>query len=358
MYLIDSNFTTIDTFYLSDDEDIHKIQKFEESDSDIFVSVSDNKIYQFNNDFSEYRTITFPYQARVIGRGDFLMDGSNVFLISTSNEKILLVDKDFSPLAQFDGDRHLKPYFDKQDNQYKFLTSSTKGSFIGVLNKTPWYTIFLRYPIQTQYVLLFILLSTLTYILFLIRKNRIISFQKKTILETQEKLIEAEKYINTKNIAGSFAHEIRNALFPAKAWLSKISVSDSDSGNVQNIRQTNQSIDKAVQMTDLILEFSKLQKPKDPVPCNLKQIISKVIDINHQIVSTQNILFELNIEESIVVIGDERHLGIIFNNLLLNSCDTLTEKEEKRIISINAVKNSKKIEITFSDNGSGIDPTS
>jgi purine-cytosine permease-like protein len=99
--------------------------------------------------------------------------------------------------------------------------------------KNPWNLVFFRKPwlaFLAAFLPMMLIVAFVAFYSYRMRsKNRIISVARdkldtalRELKMAQDKLLAAEKFRQAKDIAGGFAHEIRNALFPARASLSRL----------------------------------------------------------------------------------------------------------------------------------------
>ncbi|MBD3219087.1 MAG: GHKL domain-containing protein, partial [candidate division Zixibacteria bacterium] len=193
-----------------------------------------------------------------------------------------------------------------------------------------------------------------------------ISIQKTELEETHQKLKEAqviilaqEKYRQARDIAGGFAHEIRNALSPARNALSKLTSNDitiaKDVSRVQKLtRFTDSAIERAIKMTKAISQYTKIEEMRQPGEVILLKVIDKAIEINYHRIEDQNIRINTAIDDACKVLGNEEQLLIVFNNLLINSLDALTGTAQPSIL-VKSHTNEQYEVVEFRDNGSGID---
>lgn len=176
--------------------------------------------------------------------------------------------------------------------------------------------------------------------------------------EAQEIIIQQERYKQAKDIAGGFAHEIRNSLLPVEtaiALLGRIdpSAPEASAKLERYSRNIGSAVSRAVELTHLISEYSHLEAQKQPEPVNLRQTLEDVIESNRIRVEQQGVTIDMDIPVDTVVVSSRSHLGIVFNNLLLNALDALTNRPEPRIIVTSGYE-SGMVTLRFSDNGCGI----
>ena len=178
--------------------------------------------------------------------------------------------------------------------------------------------------------------------------------------EVEEKLrkSEEEKYQNTRQIAGGVAHEIYNALFPATSSLDKLKsrIFQTDPEEIKRneklISLMEAALDRALKMTELVTQYSKLEAQKDKEVINLEDFISNLINENPSIIN-HNVTLIKDIDSKAQLHINKNHLFSLLNNLINNAVDALEEIDNKEIeIKVKQINNQVKIEI--SDNGPGI----
>ncbi len=176
--------------------------------------------------------------------------------------------------------------------------------------------------------------------------------------EMQYKLIEAEKYKQAKDIAGGFAHEIRNALFPVDGSLNKLfKLNNQEQYDKEKLEKyynrIKSSTNRAITMTELISQYTKLDSAYLPEVVNITNIINEVIDTNQTRIDEQHVEIKIESDSDHIIESNNQQLFIVLNNLLLNSLDALTNRDNCLIfIKLWADRNS--LHLSFEDNGVGI----
>ncbi|MBD3258199.1 GHKL domain-containing protein [candidate division GN15 bacterium] len=178
--------------------------------------------------------------------------------------------------------------------------------------------------------------------------------------EAQDQLVAAEKFRQAKDIAGGFAHEIRNALMPAKVALLKQSqaweaVATDPQRARQRQLQTREAIDRALALTGTIQDYTRLGSHSDRETVDLLRVIEEVADVNRKRIAEQGIRLQVDCPEEATVMSRRQDLFAIVNNLLLNSMDALMDSAEPTV-SITVRVTNETVDMTFADNGMGIAP--
>ncbi len=180
--------------------------------------------------------------------------------------------------------------------------------------------------------------------------ERIIIFQDLTEI----KKLEREKELNKKLIAlgemsAQLAHEIRNPL------TSIITASEllKEPGANQNLL-VEKIIEGAERLNRLISEFLSFTRitgvKKEKI--NLSPLLTEITERFKW--QYPNIRFELDIPDELLVLGESGLLNSVFENIIQNSVEALSERDEK-LIKIMAQKSPEHVIISISDTGEGMD---
>jgi len=167
-----------------------------------------------------------------------------------------------------------------------------------------------------------------------------------------------EKYEQAKRIAGIFAHEIRNALFPAAAALNRIkSKSSLNPDTVESLKKyaaiAERAIANAADATRLISLHNKLDTEVIPESVNLAEVIDKVLTNNQMQISEGKIKVTVDGLSDVWIRSNPGQLVLAINNLLLNSIYAITGRTDPTI-NIEWSQGDHQVILTFSDNGHGI----
>ncbi|MEW6051339.1 MAG: HAMP domain-containing sensor histidine kinase [Candidatus Zixiibacteriota bacterium] len=194
---------------------------------------------------------------------------------------------------------------------------------------------------------------------------RLITQQKEELERTHQALkaaqatiVAQEKYRQARDIAGGFAHEIRNALFPAEAALYKMlakkapTVPDSMQSD-RFARTAVEAVARAIGVTELISQYTKLDTEAALETVDLCKVVAEVFQANHMRIQEQQVAIEMPGDGGPWVQSNHRQLYMVFNNLVLNSLDALTECPDPRIV-IEAKHEAGQVLVSVTDNGCGI----
>lgn len=345
-------------------------------DNAFFMTLSDKRLLAFDAHFNILKKCKFYACNGKIAYGDFLNNGYNQILTAFDG-KLWLLDDDFEVLAQYGASEFKNMTFDvfKPDPRYSLnniilSTGEYSINYVMRLEKTVWYTVFSRKPwlaFLAAFVPLSIIILVTWYILAVFRQKNILIKKQHDQLnvalvelkETQDKLIAAEKYRQAKDIAGGFAHEIRNALFPAKSalnYLKQLKKTTVVNSNMvyKYAKITDQAIAKAVNITRLISQYTRLDDGYKPEPVDIMRIVEELKHNYEAVLQENDIKLIINNNTAPVQVTSNREqLYLVLNNLILNSLDALTNRPEPSIF-ISIEEDNDFLVLTFKDNGCGI----
>ena len=180
--------------------------------------------------------------------------------------------------------------------------------------------------------------------------------------ELEVRRVNREKITQARQMAGGFAHEIRNALFPARGSVDKMrEMLDRTKVDLVGLRKypslADQSLTRALDITSLILQYTKLDSERLPEAVNLGTVVENVLKDNMQRIQAQGVDVRRNASPKVSVLSNARQLYMVINNLMINSLDALDETVAPSItISWDFSRDAAELE--FSDNGCGIPPAS
>jgi PAS domain S-box-containing protein len=167
-----------------------------------------------------------------------------------------------------------------------------------------------------------------------------------------------ERYDQVKQIAGGVAHEIYNALFPAVSTLDKLSRrlrpnnGDQEVRNLKLVRLAETSVERAIEMTELVAQFSRLDSHKDIEHVNLRKLFDEIIKDRVKI-SELKTKVQMDVDTGSRVRMNRVHAYSLFSNIINNAVDAM-EDVENRALSIRADKNGDFVTVRISDSGAGI----
>lgn len=228
--------------------------------------------------------------------------------------------------------------------------------------------IYVRHQLTILTILSGLIVGTIVFLLFWLRtrSNLATIAQQKAELErthaelrdAQQKLLAAEKFRQARDIAGGFAHEIRNALFPADALLDKLikSIKTGRPAHPDIIRRTRQAVQRGIGITKLILSYTHLEKEvRLDETTDLSDIVHEVAQANRSAIEHKQVRLELSVPDGLTISIGRQHAFMVFDNLMRNSLDALAQTTGPTITVTARAGNGITI-VSFTDNGPGIPP--
>jgi len=198
------------------------------------------------------------------------------------------------------------------------------------------------------------------------RNLALISDQKRELEAThrklrkaQAKIVAQEKFHQARDIAGGFAHEIRNALSPARNGLTKLLRLDSDQLNPERVdklgKLSYKAVARAVDITRMISQYTRLEEIKAPEAVNMRAIIDEVGHAYSEILAEKNIRLDISRENIPPVRGNTEQFRIVIENLITNAIDAVADVDNPEI-AVRWRREDRGVVIEVSDNGAGMPP--
>jgi signal transduction histidine kinase len=222
--------------------------------------------------------------------------------------------------------------------------------------------------------------------------------------KAHSRIVQLEKETTEKQMAGGFAHEIRNSLVAAKMVMKHILFPDHSRVDAHSLALRNserllelfklakaerdpeavrqmagivkqihndeksmdslshkalQSIERSLEVTTTILDYSKLAAaPTEDTPIDLSDLFKQLIDDRRQELEERSIAVEQEFDSGVFVRGTAGHYHSIFNNLVLNAVDALIDEgrmdKSPRRLRITAKAAEGAVLVAIWDNGVGI----
>jgi two-component system, NtrC family, nitrogen regulation sensor histidine kinase NtrY len=175
-----------------------------------------------------------------------------------------------------------------------------------------------------------------------------------TLSESKKELERTQRERAWREIAQQVAHEIKNPLTPMKLTLQQLErLPADDPKRIEKFQKAVASILSQVDTLDGVASsFSAFATMPEPVmrETELMSLLKKVITLHKQ---SATIDFTAE-SEQVFIQADEQLLSRIFSNLLLNS---IQASHPERVISIQVkvVRKDKFIQVSITDNGTGVE---
>lgn len=149
------------------------------------------------------------------------------------------------------------------------------------------------------------------------------------------------------------AHEVKNPLTLVKANIDLLESNDEKLDHKKNYNMIRNELNK---INDLMLEFINIMQPANVENYDFIYIYDILHDIIQKYSETykDKLSFNLNVQSTdIYILGNEKNIQILFNNLIKNSLEAI-ETNGNITINIQLDKSNNNIVITIKDNGVGI----
>ena len=102
-------------------------------------------------------------------------------------------------------------------------------------------------------------------------------------------------------------------------------------------------------------DYSRLQPGELMWEVEVTDVIENSLRLLENLISHKTSRFELNLAETLPTVrGNSQRLSQVLINLLVNSCEALTDRNQKIILSSAYIESEKKIQIVVRDEGVGI----
>jgi signal transduction histidine kinase len=214
--------------------------------------------------------------------------------------------------------------------------------------------------------------------------------------KAHEKIVKLEKEALEVQMAGGFAHEMRNALVGAKLMLESVVEEDETLcqknaalletlyeeitaylpaaprtfvfdtfGRLERneevldnmLHLVNHSIIRALGVTTLILEYAKLGRATvGQETIDLRDVIEQLLEEHYTSFAEKGITLRPRLSANAILTGRAAHFYSIINNILLNARDELVEVNDDRelFIEITLRRGEDSLTVTVTDNADGI----
>jgi signal transduction histidine kinase len=231
--------------------------------------------------------------------------------------------------------------------------------------------------------------------------ERLVEERTAELREAQERLMKVEKYATEVRMAGGFAHEMRNALSSALVFMEPVYSVDEGSvrcicddtgeklkdilllaqaelppdsrpratGMVRGIYQNEKllltalagvrrNIERSLGVTEMILDYSRLgfeQPGRSRI--SMQALVDSILRERDADLSANRVAMVVDVDPSIVMVGNESHFHSILNNLVANARDAVVETKDDRARQIRVHAGTQGpdfVVVEVTDNGVGI----
>ncbi len=102
-------------------------------------------------------------------------------------------------------------------------------------------------------------------------------------------------------------------------------------------------------------DYSRLQPGELMWEVDLVDVINNSLRLLENMISQKTVKFEVNLSENLPVVrGNSQRLSQVLINLLVNSCEALTDRKQALYLSSEYIEEEKRVEIVVRDEGVGI----
>ena len=179
---------------------------------------------------------------------------------------------------------------------------------------------------------------------------------EETILK--EQILEKEKNDVLTQVIAGIAHEIRNPVTAIKTLVEllphKFNNPKFRDDLVKIVPDELYRVDKLI---DNLIDYSK-HRSEATIRFDLKDVIDSSVAMLQHVFDISNINVNVNINEELIVLGDNNQIKQVMINLLLNSKEAIIQRQSANYhgeIDINGYKIDDEIIVVFLDNGIGMD---
>ena len=178
--------------------------------------------------------------------------------------------------------------------------------------------------------------------------------------ETKSQIEHTTKLSTIGELTSSIAHDLRNPLQVISSNVEMMSYKEIlEDMTPEEILETVEDIKLSISRMDTLLSrmttFTRNKKDfKEIIPLN--EIIDNSLLFVNDKIKKYRVDTSINIEEGIILSGDQDSYEQIFMNLISNACDALQDQTD-RSLSLVATQNTDKIMIKVTDSGLGIPKT-
>ena len=181
----------------------------------------------------------------------------------------------------------------------------------------------------------------------------------KNVTEEQflkRQFVEADKLTRLGQIAASKVHEIKNPLTTVRGYLQflRSKVMKGEEVKLTSFDVAIQEIDRTNELISSLLILSRHTNDQERI-LDLKKILLEIIHLFKYQMDLKNIQLEHQLDEQLLMLGNENNLKQIFINIIINAIDAIGENDKiSGKIKIIVKKVNHEVIVALSDNGVGI----
>jgi signal transduction histidine kinase len=176
---------------------------------------------------------------------------------------------------------------------------------------------------------------------------------RKSLKESQEGLLQAERLATIGRMASTISHDLRHPLTTILAYAELLSEPDlDDEQRADMYQQIRSSVNNMAELIASLLEFSKAQEALQLTYGDCVETLQDTIRAVKLRPEFRRIQLTLVHEGPTQGWFDFAKLDRVFSNLLRNACEAVTPDSGR--VRVVARGSSSRVDISISDNGSGI----
>jgi signal transduction histidine kinase len=174
----------------------------------------------------------------------------------------------------------------------------------------------------------------------------------KKLKDAQEELVRKERLAILGEFSGNISHELRNPLgvIDSSIYFLKTRMKDKDDKTSQHLERISNSVKSSIAIIENLLNLTRMNKPV-LTRYDCVKLISECLD-SCTIPPGITVVRDFP-NESIPILAENVQFQMVVNNLVKNAITAMNE-EGKLTIKINRHEQ-EKVEVSFTDTGSGID---
>ena len=170
--------------------------------------------------------------------------------------------------------------------------------------------------------------------------------------KSKKALAMSEKESAWREMAQQVAHEVKNPLTPMKLKLQHLKRVLSSAHDININKPIDSLLNQVETLSDIATSFSSFAKM--PIPKSERLNVVEVLKKSIGLFIESPLEISSNIpRQSIFISADEKLMGRIFNNLILNAQQAVSHERQGEL-DIELLMTHNRVRITFADNGVGI----
>ncbi|OMH33983.1 ATP-binding protein [Motiliproteus sp. MSK22-1] len=173
--------------------------------------------------------------------------------------------------------------------------------------------------------------------------------------EAQAELIQSSKLAALGTMSAAIAHELNQPLTAIRtsASSSRILLQRQQFEAVEeNLSRMAEMTQRMALITSQLKTFAR-KRPEKPGAVAMNKVIEQVLSMFQERIEHESIILDLQIQDSVVVNGDQPRIEQVLINLIRNALDAMEKSSEKKL-AIALALDHDRAQITVSDSGCGM----